>query len=106
MTYKGWMKSVGKAVVVGLVAACIAAVVSTPINIAFWGGQTGNIWGDAVYASLIANHLPMWIASFLDEIVVDIPDKIATVVIAYLIFKGLPKKIIIQFSNDNELEKL
>ena len=48
----------------------------------------------------------MWIASFIDEIIVDIPDKIATVVIAYLIVKGLPKKLIIQFSNNDELEKL
>src|SRR5665647_722606 len=56
MAYKGWIKSIGKAVVVGLVVACVSAVVSTPINIVFWGGQTGNVWGDAVYAFMIANH--------------------------------------------------
>ena len=106
MTYKGFVNNIGKAVIVGLVAACVAAVISTPINIGFWGGTTGNAWGDGLYTYLTANHFPMWIASFLDEIIVDIPDKIATVVIAYLIFKGLPKKLIIQFSNDNELEKL
>ena len=106
IAYKGWIKNIGKAVVVGLIAALVSAVVSTPINIGFWGGQTGNIWGDALYASLIASHLPVWIASFLDEIVVDIPDKIATVLVAYAVFKGLPKKLTILYSNDNKLEQL
>jgi len=106
MAYKGWVKSFGKAVVVGFVVALVSTVVSTPINIMFWGGQTGNIWGDALYASLIANHLPVWIASFLDELVVDIPDKIATVLVAYAIFKGLPKRLTILYRNDNKIEEL
>lgn len=106
MAYKGWIKNIGKAVVVGLVAACVSAVVSTPINIGFWGGTTGNIWGDGVYTSLIVNHFPMWLASFIDEIIVDIPDKIATVLVAFAIFKGLPKKLTILYSNDNKIEKL
>lgn len=106
MAYKGWVKSIGKAIVVGLAAAVVSTIVSTPINIGFWGGQTGNVWGDALYASLIANHLPVWIASFLDELVVDIPDKVATVIVAFAIFKGLPKKLTILYSNDNTLEEL
>lgn len=106
MAYKGWIKSIGKAVVVGLVVACVSAVVSTPINIVFWGGQTGNVWGDAVYAFMIANHFPVWISSFIDEFVVDVPDKIATVIVAFAIFKGLPKKLTILYSNDNKIEEL
>lgn len=106
LAYKGWVKSIGKAVVVGLVAALVSALVSTPINIAFWGGQTGNVWGDALYATLIAHHLPVWMASFLDELIVDVPDKIATVLVGFLIFKGLPKKLTILYSNDNDLEEL
>ena len=106
MAYKGWVKSIGKAVIVGLIAAFVSAVVSTPINISFWGGQTGNVWGDAVYASLIAKHFPVWMASFIDELIVDIPDKIATVIVAFLIFKGLPKKLTILYSSDNQIERL
>ena len=106
MAYKGWVKSIYKAIIVGVVAACVSAVVSTPINIGFWGGQTGNVWGDSVFASMIANHFPVWIASFIDELVVDVPDKIATVIIAFVIFKGLPKKLTIIYRNDNEIEEL
>lgn len=106
MAYKGWLENIGKAIVVGFVVAVIAAVVSTPINIIFWGGQTGNVWGDALYTSLIANHAPVWLASFMDGVVVAIPDKIATVIVAYLVFKALPKKLTILYSSDNRIEKL
>lgn len=106
LAYNGWIKNIGRAVVLGIIAAIVSAVVSTPINIGFWGGQTGNVWGDAVYASLILKHFPVWMASFIDEFVVDIPDKIATVIIAYLIFKGLPEKLIVLFRGDEKIEKL
>lgn len=106
MAYKGWIKNIGTAIIIGLVAALVAAIVSTPINIAFWGGQTGNVWGDAVYGTLIANHLPVAIASFADEILVDIPDKIVTVIIGFLIYKGLPKKLTVLYNKDNETQSL
>lgn len=106
LAYKGWVTNIGKAIVVGIIVSLVAAVVSTPINIAFWGGQTGNIWGDALYASLAAKHFPVWMSSFLDEIVVDLPDKIATVIIAYGIFKGLPKKLTVLYGNQEEIQQL
>jgi len=106
LAHQGRINSIGKAVAAGFIAACVSAVVSTPINIAFWGGQTGNVWGDAVYASMIANHLPVWVASFVDEFIVDVPDKIATVIVAFGIFKGLPQKLTILYRNDNQIEKL
>ncbi len=106
MAYKGWISSLWKAIVMGLVVGLVAAVVSTPINIGFWGGQTGNVWGDALYAYLLAHSYPVWLASFLDEIVVDIPDKVATIVVAFAIFKGLPKGLISLFGGEKEIEKL
>lgn len=106
MAYKGWVNTLPKAIVTGLVTALVAAVVSTPINIGFWGGQTGNVWGDGLFAYLQANGFPMFISSFLDELVVDLPDKVATVVISFIIFKGLPKKLTVLYNNTNEIEKL
>jgi len=106
MAYKGWISNLWKAIVMGLVVGLVAAVVSTPINIGFWGGQTGNVWGDALYAFLLAHNYPVWLASFLDEIVVDIPDKVATIVVAFAIFKGLPKGLISLFGGGKKIEKL
>lgn len=106
LAHKGMLNSFGKAVMAGLIVALTAALISTPLNIKLWGGQTGNIWGDAVYAYMIAHHAPVWISSFIDEIIVDIPDKIAVLLIATGIYKGLPKKLTILYKNDNETETL
>lgn len=106
MAYKGWVKNIGGAILTGLVLALVATVISTPLNIAFWGGQTGNVWGDAVYASLIASKFPVWIASMVDELVVDLPDKTATAIVSYAIFRSLPKNLTILFNNDSKIEKL
>lgn len=106
MAYKGRISNLWRAVVVGLVVALVAAVVSTPLNVIFWGGQTGNVWGDALYAYLIAHGVPVWLSSFLDELVVDLPDKVATVIIAFLIFASLPKRLVQMYEGEEALEKL
>ncbi|WP_164667881.1 ECF transporter S component [Virgibacillus doumboii] len=106
MAYKGWIANIKKAIVIGLVVGFVAAIVSTPLNIIFWGGQTGNVWGDAFYAYLISMDLPVWLASFGDSIVVDVPDKVATVIIGYLIYKGLPNTLTNIYRSDDEIEEL
>lgn len=106
MAYKGWIASWTKAVVVGLAVGLTAVVVSTPINVAFWGGQTGNLWGDALFATVMANTGSVWLASFLDELVVDLPDKVITVLISYAIFRGLPKNLIHLYTSNNKLESI
>jgi energy-coupling factor transport system substrate-specific component len=106
MAKKGMFKNFGKVIVAGLIVALVSAIVSTPINMGFWGGQTGNVWGDTLFAFLSANKFPVWISSFLDEFVVDLPDKLATLIISYGIFKGLPQKLTVLYSNDDEIETL
>ncbi|SES80451.1 energy-coupling factor transport system substrate-specific component [Salinibacillus kushneri] len=106
MAYKGWLKNVKTAIVIGLVVGIVAAIISTPLNITFWGGQTGNIWGDAFYAFLVSHNFPVWLASFGDSFVVDVPDKIATVIISYFIFRGLPNNFNTIFRGSDKIEEL
>lgn len=106
MAYKGWISNVGKAIVLGLVVGFIAAIVSTPLNIMFWEGTTDNVWGDALFALMLAKDMPLWLASFADSIVVDVPDKVITVLLSYLIFKGLPKNVKNMYDNTGEIERL
>lgn len=106
MAYKGWLKNLKTVIAVGLIVGLVAAVISTPLNIIFWGGQTGNVWGDAFYAFLVSNNFPVWLASFGDSIVVDVPDKVATVIISYFIYKGLPKNLISIFRGQGKIEEL
>ncbi|WP_339251447.1 ECF transporter S component [Sporosarcina sp. FSL W8-0480] len=106
MAYKGWISNVGKAIVLGLVVGFIAAIVSTPLNIMFWEGTTDNVWGDALFALLLSKDMPLYLASFADSIVVDVPDKVITVLLSYLIFKGLPKNVKNMYDNTGEIERL
>lgn len=106
MAYKGWVSSVKTATITGIVVGLVAAVISTPLNIIFWSGQTGNVWGDTFFAYLINNNVPQWLASFGNSIVVDVPDKLATVIISYFIYKALPNNFRNMFTSGREIEEL
>lgn len=106
MAYKGFMKNIKGALLTSIVVGFVAVVVSTPLNMIFWGGTTGNVWGDALYAWCAAAGMPVWISSALDEIVVDVPDKIAVMLIVFAIIKGLPKSLTALYQNGNEVESL
>lgn len=102
----GYMKTFAKSFVCALGGGLAAVIVSTPLNVIFWGGTTGNIWGDALFAATQAAGMPIGIGSFLDELVVDVPDKILTIIIAFFIIKGLPKKLTSIYDVTEEVEKL
>lgn len=106
MAYKGWIASWGKAVVVGLAVGITAVIVSTPLNVIYWGGQTGNVWGDALFAAIMAQGGSIWLASFLDELVVDLPDKVLTVLASYAIFRSLPNSLTQLYSGNSRTESL
>ncbi|PCN43943.1 ECF transporter S component [Brevibacillus laterosporus] len=106
MAFKGWINSWGKAAVVGLTVGVTAVLISTPLNVWFWGGQTGNLWGDIVFASVMSKTQSIWLASFLDELVVDVPDKLLTVLVAYGIYRVLPKSLIHMYKNKSDIESL
>ncbi len=106
LAYVGWTKNLGRAIVLGLLLAGAATIVSFPINMKLWGGTTGNVWGDALFAGLMAKGFPLWVASLLDEFVVDLPDKVATALIAFAIFKALPQRLTLLFRPKGAVEKL
>lgn len=106
MARLGRMTSLPGAVLTACAAGLTAVVISTPLNIIFWGGTTGNIWGDAVFAWSQASGLPVVLGSFLDEVIVDVPDKLITLLIVFAIMKGLPKKLTSLYELNDEVESL
>ena len=102
----GLVVGIPKSFVCALGGGMAAVCISTPLNIVFWGGTTGNVWGDAVFAATQASGMAVGIGSFLDEIVVDVPDKILTIIIVYFILKGLPKKLTALYDVNAEVERL
>lgn len=102
----GFMSTFPKSFVCALGGGLAAVLVSTPLNIIFWGGTTGNVWGDAVFAATQAGGMSVGIGSLLDEIVVDVPDKIITIIIDYFILRGLPKKLTALYDVNAKTERL
>ncbi len=106
LAYKGFLKTLKGAVLSGLLVGLVAVLISTPLNLIFWGGMTGNSWGDIAFAACAAKGLPAWVASAVDEIIVDIPDKIAVLLIVYAIGKGLPKSLLSLYQSGEEIADL
>ena len=102
----GFMENFPKAMITACVGGLAAVIVSTPLNIIYWGGQTGNVWGDAVFAATQASNLPVWLGSLLDELVVDVPDKLITGVVVYLIISKLPNKLTSLYDANAVVESL
>lgn len=102
----GKMNKLSGAIITAIVAGAVAVLISTPLNVIFWGGQTGNVWGDAVFAACQAQHLPLFLSSFVDEIIVDVPDKLVTLLVVFMIVKGLPKKLTSLYDVQEDVERL
>lgn len=85
MARLGKMEKISGALLTALAGGFAAVLISTPLNVLFWGGTTGNVWGDAVFAATQAAKLPVVLGSLLDEVIVDVPDKIITVLIVFAI---------------------
>lgn len=106
MARLGFMESFLKALITAVVVGLVAVVISTPLNVLFWGGTTGNVWGDALFAATQSAGMPVFLGSLLDEVVVDVPDKIVTLTIAFLVLKGLPKKLTSMYGAEDKIENL
>ncbi len=106
MSRLGFMETFPKALLTACAAGLTAVVISTPLNIIFWGGTTGNFWGDALFGATQSANMPVFIGSFLDELVVDVPDKLLTLIIVFAIIKGLPKKLTALYTADDTVESL
>lgn len=103
--HKGIMKKFSGALLTGLVVGIVACLISTPLNLLLWGGTTGNIWGDCVFAACMEQGMPMWLASLLDEAVVDIPDKLITVLLVYGACKGVPESFLKVYQSEESAEE-
>ena len=103
MARLGNMEKISGALITSVIAGLVAVCISTPLNVIFWGG---NDWGDALFAATQAANMPVALGSLLDEVVVDVPDKIITILIVFAILKGLPKKLTALYDINDSVESL
>ncbi|MGN0437040.1 MAG: hypothetical protein ACI4F4_00835 [Lachnospiraceae bacterium] len=65
----------------------VVVLVATPLNVFFYDGYTGNLWGDALYDMLEQNGSSRISCILLSEAFVDFPDKIFSLIIAGVLLK-------------------
>jgi Putative regulator of cell autolysis len=106
MSYYGMAGKLWKVIIFGVIIAFVSSIISVPLNYVYYGGQTGNIWGDAAFAFLNAHHVNIILSSFVDNILVDLPDKIISAIVAFAVFRVLPQKLTVLYDNNEQTTSL
>jgi len=80
-----------------------AVAVSTPMNLAFYDGQMGNVWGDSVVVFLKHRGIKDIPAALTGELFIDFSDKIITLTILFLLIKLV--RFVREKKDDDSLKK-
>ncbi len=81
---RGQFKTLFGTMSVAAVSAIAATVISVPLNIIFYGGNTGNLWGDGVIGYLRELGAPLVLCQVLGQFYLDFMDKVLTMVLFFL----------------------
>ena len=71
----------------GVVSALICTAFSIPLNIVYYNGKTGNLFGDGVLNFLGEQGFPTAIGLIAGEFYVEIVDKVVTLLLFYLLLR-------------------
>ena len=77
---------------VASLAALAATAISAPLNLIFFGGSTGNLWGDGVIGYLRERGVPFIPSAVTGEFYIDFLDKLLTLLALALLMRLLRKK--------------
>ena len=77
------LNSIFGTMTVAAIAAFAAVAISVPLNLFFYGGNTGNLWGDGVIGFLRERNLPLLLCRILGQFYVEFLDKLLTLVALY-----------------------
>ncbi len=71
----------------GFACAFICTAFSMPLNIVYFNGKTGNLWGDGVLHYLGEQGFPQAVALIAGEFYIEILDKILVLLLFYLLLR-------------------
>lgn len=74
-----------------VLSGLVAVLISTPLNMIFYQGYTGNVWGDGLVDMLAQGISIKIVCSFLGEAFVDMPDKAVSLFLAMAMIWGSRK---------------
>lgn len=84
---KGYMETFTKVMISGFLVGLFSIFLSFVINILVHGGRSGNIWGDTVFDMLVWKGVPVYLAAFCGEALVDIIDKQLCILLAFWVIR-------------------
>lgn len=82
---KGYINDLLKAFISSFWLGVVCTILSTPLNIIFYGGYSGNTWGDTLIDMLKWHDVSNALAALAGEAVVEIVDKQICIILACLI---------------------
>ena len=88
---KKYLETFSTVMITSFVIGVFSIVFSTPLNLIFYDGKSGNMWGDALFDMMDWYGMPHGLCAVMAEIVVEIIDKQISVLLAFLIIRGILK---------------
>ena len=89
---------------VGILTAIISVLMSIPIDVVNFNGQTGNLWGDAFYDMVSGTISNTFLNAVGAKLFIEIPDKVLSLFLALVIVKGV-KHIFSKGSSEKTVKK-
>ena len=69
---------------VAAIVAVAAVIISVPLNMIFYDGSTGNLWGNGVIGFFRERNLPLLLCRILGQFYVEFLDKLLTLVLLFV----------------------
>ncbi|MCR4797398.1 MAG: hypothetical protein K5853_03005, partial [Lachnospiraceae bacterium] len=91
--------------IVGLYTALVAVLLSTPLNLFYYNGYTGNAWGDAMVDQLALTLNSRIPCALVGEGFVDFPDKVLSVFLTAILI-GITEIIDAKFSEKKDRKQI
>ena len=88
---KNIMKDVYGIITTSFIVGIISVIISSPLNLLFYDGRCGNVWGDGLYDLLADNNVATSVRAVLAEAFIDIPDKIISLLFVCLFVRLIRK---------------
>lgn len=93
---RGWFRSFPRVLMAGAIIGISAAIISTPIATYLFGGITGG-GTDALVAVFQSIGASILEATFYQSLLSDSADKLLSVLVAWLVLKSLPGRLLVRF---------
>lgn len=95
---KKMFTTVPRMIISGIIVALFSIFMAVGIKYAFFGGF-GTSGVSILAATLIASGQPFWVAQFAAQLIAEVPDKLLSVLIPFLVIKGMSDRYLYKFTN-------